>query len=86
MTAPTTQVTVRVPAPLVEYADELVAAGRVKSRSAFMAAAMEHERERLELAREIEIYKALAAHRDPTIEAFNESATGPASGMWDDLD
>ena len=81
MTSPTTQVTVRVPAPLVEYADELVAAGRIKSRSAFMASAMEHERKRLEDAREVEEFYANGG-ADTEMDALAEASWQRLSESW----
>ena len=73
MATSTTQVTVRIPAPLVEYADALVAAGRIKSRSAFMASAMEHERKRLEDEREVEEFYANGGS-DPEMDALAEAS------------
>jgi Arc/MetJ-type ribon-helix-helix transcriptional regulator len=76
---------VRVPAPLVDYADQLVAAGRIKSRSAFVAGAMEHERKRLEDEREVEEFYANGGS-DAEMDALAEAGWHHLDESWNDHD
>lgn len=82
--ADTTQVTVRIPTPLVEFADREVAGGRAKSRAAVIAQALLHEQRHLEEAREVEILKRLGGDPYPDLDEFHEAVwrTNP----WADLD
>lgn len=43
---PTTQITVRIPAELVDHVDAAVAAGNVASRAAYVARALQRQRDR----------------------------------------
>ncbi|SDM15061.1 hypothetical protein [Microbacterium azadirachtae] len=50
-----TQIAVRLPDPVVAFLDEEVAAGRVSSRAALVASALEREMRRLLAERDVEI-------------------------------
>lgn len=50
-----TQIAVRLPDPVVAFLDEEVAAGRVASRAALVASALEREMRRLLAERDVEI-------------------------------
>lgn len=51
----TTQIAVRLPDPVVEFLDQEVAAGRVSSRAALVASALEREMRRLLAERDVAI-------------------------------
>jgi Arc/MetJ-type ribon-helix-helix transcriptional regulator len=53
--AMSTQIAVRLPDPLVAFLDEEVATGRVSSRAALVASALEREMRRLLAERDVEI-------------------------------
>lgn len=52
-----TQIAVRLPDPVVAFLDEEVAAGRVASRAALVASALEREMRRLLAERDAEILR-----------------------------
>ena len=59
-----TQIAVRLPDPVVAFLDEEVAAGRVSSRAALVASALEREMRRLLAERDVEILQTDGAADD----------------------
>ncbi len=76
----TSQITVRLPDDLVEFIDECVAAGDVRSRAALVSRAVERERRRAIATRDAAILAASAADDD-----FDALAEFAAKTPMDDL-
>ena len=71
----TTQITVRLPDELVEFADRLVAAGTARSRASVVEAALERELRRQLAVRDAAI---LAGSPDADLDALAAWAAGIA--------
>jgi Arc/MetJ-type ribon-helix-helix transcriptional regulator len=78
----TTQIAVRLPDEMVEYIDQQIAAGKAKSRAAFLTSAAERERRRQRAERDAGIYASTGP--DPAIEEWNTWAESQRD--WSHLD
>jgi Arc/MetJ-type ribon-helix-helix transcriptional regulator len=73
------QIAVRLPDELVDFVDEIVESGAVRSRAAVVTRALERERRRALAARDAEILARTGA--DPQLDGLAEHAAGLPSAL-----